>query len=103
MIKWKCERHDDAPKPVEVVSETECFATIKERWRWAVGEDTFTTSRVKKEGVIFDSFEDAKSALIEDAKNRVKYAEAELDRAKSRLKKRNDAKKPAQPSDEAMG
>lgn len=94
-IKWKCDpRFGGIPEPVEVVSETECFVTIKAKKFFISGPDEFFTCRIRKDGTIYDSFEDAKAALIEIEKRRVINAEAEWQQAKDRLKKVNDLKKP---------
>jgi len=94
MIKWRIKpRFEDTIEPVEVVKGTECFVVIREKG--------FNERRVSKNsdwGVFFDSFEEAKEALIDHSITKVKYAEEELQREKARLKRRNDIKKPAPPA-----
>lgn len=94
MIKWKCDlRWGGIPEPVEVLSETECFVTVLEK---GIGRESgFHERRMKKDGTIYDTFADAKAALVDNAKMRVTQAEAEWQRAKDRLKKCNDLKEPA--------
>lgn len=95
MIKWKCElRWGGPPEQVEVLAETECFVTVREKVFNPGGADKFLERRMKKDGTIYDSFEDAKAALVTYAKIRVTHAEAELQRAKDRLQKCNNLKAP---------
>lgn len=95
MIKWKCElRWGGQPEPVEVVGETECFVTVRQKSFSIGGDDKYKERRIKKDGTIHDTFEDAKTALVNDAKMRVTQAEAEWQRAKDRLQKCNNLKAP---------
>lgn len=87
-------RCDAAPEPVEVIAETECFVTIKVRDFYIGNADKWRERRMKKDGSIFDTFEDAKAALVADARRRVTGAEAELQHEKYRLQKCNNLKAP---------
>lgn len=93
VTKWKIEpKYKDEVEAVEVVAETACFVTVlKTDWNGKKCE-----WRMRKDGSeqVSDTFEAAKEALVEDARQRVKWAEAELQRCKDRLKKRNDLKAP---------
>lgn len=96
-IKWKCNlRWGDFITPVEVVAETKCFVTVRERGFRLDGRDRYYESKIKKDGTIFDTFEEAKAALVDDAKMRVTHAEARWQQEKDRLKKCNDFKKPSE-------
>lgn len=91
--KWKISpRWEDDVEPIEVISETACFVTAR-IVNWT---GTKCERRMRKNGSeqIFDTFEAAKEALIEDSKQRVRAAEAAWQREKDRLKKRNDIKAP---------
>lgn len=92
ITKWKIEpKYKDDIEPIEVVAETACFVTVLRTDPW--GGKKYER-RMRKDGSekIFDTFKSAKEALIEDARRRVKWAEAELQSCKTRLKKRNDIK-----------
>ena len=96
MIKWKCElRWGGIPEPVEVLAETECFVTVRKKLFSIAGDDKYREQRIKKDGTIYDTFDDAKTVLVADAKMRVTQAEAELQRAKDRLQKCNNMQKPS--------
>ena len=92
--KWKCDRWHSVPEPVEVIAETAHFVTVRERVFFLDRPDNFRERRMKKDGTIYDTFAGAKTAMVEDAKMRVKYAEAEWQRCKDWLKKCNDMKAP---------
>lgn len=85
-IKWKVERWYKEPERLEVINETECFVTAK---------DTFFTQprRMKKEG-IYETFEAAKQAMIEGARQRIENAKCELKRAEESLSKIESLKEP---------
>lgn len=91
--KWKISPNwKDEIEPIEVISETACFVTARiADWTGKKYE-----RRMRKDGSerIFDTFEAAKEALIENSKQRVRAAEAAWQREKDRLKKRNDIKAP---------
>ena len=70
------------------------FVTVRERVFFLDRPDNFRERRMKKDGTIYDTFACAKTAMVEDAKMRVKYAEAEWQRCKDWLKKCNDMKAP---------
>lgn len=93
VTKWKIEpRYKDEVDAIEVVSETDCFVTLSMiDWRGKLYE-----RRIRKDGPeqVFDTFEAAKEALVENSRQRVKNAEAGWQREKDRLKKRNDIKAP---------
>lgn len=89
--KWRVCDWSDKVEPIEVVAETAHFVTVRSK-AWGDGKEF--ARREKKDGKIFDTFEEAKEALIEDSRQRVKNAEANWQREKDRLKKRNDTKAP---------
>lgn len=75
MIKWKVNTYDDMPEKLDVISETACFVTIN-----AGGY----TRRIRRDGV-YDTFEAAKSAMIEHLKLRIESAEHNLNVLNGRL------------------
>lgn len=89
--KWRITEWSDMAEPIEVVAETAHFVTVRTK-AWGDGKEF--DRREKKDGKIFGTFDEAKAALVEDARMRVNHAEAEWQRAKDKLKKRNDMKAP---------
>jgi len=84
MRKWRVElMFGGEITPVEVVRETAHFAIL--------GDDSYRANefreyKIKKAGIIFDTFQEAKAALVDDAKERVDIAERRLHQARERLK-----------------
>lgn len=94
MIKWKIvPNFRDEIEPVEVIDETACFVTIATKDR----NGMLHTRRMHKDGSekVFDTFDAAKKALIENSEQRVRTAEATWQREKARLKTRNDIPRPS--------
>lgn len=94
MLKWKVDRWGDTPQRVEVLSETACFVTVKEKQFTFSGPDTYCERRYRKDGTLFDSFSQAKDHMIVDAKADVVRAESKWQQAKDKLKKIYDMKEP---------
>lgn len=92
VTKWRICGLDTKIEPVEVVAETAHFVTVRSR-AWG-GKGKEFDRREKKDGRIFDTFDEAKAAMVEAASVEVKHAEAEWQRLKDRLKKCNDMKAP---------
>ena len=77
IMKWHVSRWNQNIEKVEVLFETKCFATIK---------DSICSGRIKKEGTIFDTFEDAQDFLVARASGKASHYQRELCRAQSELK-----------------
>lgn len=81
---------NDEIHAVECIKETEKQAVILDT-HW---DGKPIERRLNKEGVLFNSFLDAKNFLIEKSKNEIAYLQSRLDSAKAKLKKRNDIPHP---------
>lgn len=91
-IMWEADpRWEREPRPITVISETKCFVTVLEPKYFR--PDEFSERRKRKEK-IFETWEEAKQALVDNAILMVRSAQSSLDSAKDRLKKINDFKKP---------
>lgn len=91
-IKWQV-GWAGTPVPVEVVSETDCFVTVREV-RHTPGGERSRDRKIKKAGAIFDTFADAKAALVADAENRLADIEKMLLMANERLTRANNLRSP---------
>lgn len=79
---WRVEPWFKEPDPITVVSETAAFATVEEKG-WATGK--MVRRRMKKDGTLFDSWADARNAMLIKAERDAAAAQSQLDRARNRV------------------
>lgn len=88
IVKFEVDRHwrttgGTAIKRVEAISETAHFVT-------AYCDFYKRNLRYAKQGVYFDTFNEAKSYLVDQVKREIVGHQSSLDSAKAKLKKLND-------------
>ena len=88
VTKWRFDVWNSEIAQVEVVSETAHFITVRttDKWRREI--------RQKKGGKIFDTFAEAKAALIAYLERCCKHAEWELQRTLEKIQNVNAMQKP---------
>ena len=89
--KWRIDCWDCSVTQIDVVAQTEHFWTIREKSAYGSGT---RDRREKKAGKIFDTFEEAKDALLAHAQRRAASAEQEMLFANNKIKKINALQKP---------
>lgn len=92
-IKWKV-GWDQIPAPVEVVSETDHFVTVRESVFRLGAADTKRERRMRKAGAIFNTFAEAKAAIVADAEIGLAEIEKRLLMANDRLARANNLRSP---------
>ena len=94
MIKYKTGYSKDSIEEIEVIRETEKCVFIKPYWS-GVGRNERRESKISDFGRYYDSWDEPHHYLVDEAHDRVKFAESRL---KDECKKREKVEKLTQPS-----
>lgn len=79
---------------LEVVKETDKMVAVRERVQgWRGEPDRYRESRIRKDG-LFNTWEEARDALVNRLQNRIRGYEANMQSEKEDLKKAASLKKP---------
>ena len=92
--KWRVDILGCSVEQIEVVAETAHFLTIRTKNDWFRGGDRTSDRREKKDGKVFDTFEEAKAALVAYLERCSKHAELELRRTLEKIQKVNAMQNP---------
>lgn len=91
--KWLIAENSE-PKELELVSETAHFAKVRVQPWLHHGNDRITTQTIKKDGKLYDTFDDAKTAMVQAAAEHEALAREEWQRSINWLDKCTNLKSP---------